>query len=280
VDQTGNLNPTTYASNDIADPNVFASVYAELIGGLTSQLINTSDSVSGGGVVYNILNVTSIPFLQQFQITLWLWMPQLLGIQRAFFQAVAGIFIQVLIQQKVPPAQAQAIAAQYAITFNEDPNRFVIDVPVTQTNPLVFRQMQENELLLLSINQAALAQGYESVALTPEVQQVLGILQQGATPTPEQAQLVLDAVNGIDDQDALDSSELSAISNARLSYNSTIQSLAEVNGLAFCRCGRFITECRSGLKLSRWNYHFRFCDWWWIFFGWCTFNPLRLCSYS
>jgi len=63
-----------------------------------------------------------------------------------FFQAVAGIFTQGLIQQGLPPTQAQALAAQYAITFNEGPNRFVIDVPVTQTNPLGFRQMQMGEL--------------------------------------------------------------------------------------------------------------------------------------
>jgi len=56
-----------------------------------------------------------------------------------------------------------------------------------------------------------LAQGYGSVALSPAVLQVLGILQQGGTPTQEQAQLVLGAVNGIDDKDALDSGELNAI---------------------------------------------------------------------
>src|SRR5699024_1264388 len=29
VDQTGNLDPSTYGSNDITDPNVFAAVYSQ-----------------------------------------------------------------------------------------------------------------------------------------------------------------------------------------------------------------------------------------------------------
>jgi hypothetical protein len=224
-DQAGNLDPSTYGSTDITDPNVFGGVY--------TQLINELNVNASGGVIYNIPNVTDIPFFTTVPNNALVLDAASAGSLTGFFQAVAGIFTQGLIQQGVPPAQAQALAAQYAIAFNEGPNRFVIDVPATQTNPLGFRQMQEGELLLLTINRGALAQGYGSVALSPAVLQVLGILQQGGTPTQEQAQLVLGAVNGIDDKDALDSSELTAISNARFSYNSTIQSLAEANGLAF-----------------------------------------------
>jgi lysophospholipase L1-like esterase len=54
VDQTGNTNPATYGSNDITDPNVFASVISGYVNALTA----------GGakGVMANIPNVTSIPF--------------------------------------------------------------------------------------------------------------------------------------------------------------------------------------------------------------------------
>ncbi len=54
VNQTGNLNPATYGSNDITDPNVFASVYSTLIDGLTSN--------GAKGVVANIPYVTTIPY--------------------------------------------------------------------------------------------------------------------------------------------------------------------------------------------------------------------------
>ena len=149
-----------------------------------------------------------------------------------FFQAVAGIFTQVLIGQMVPPADAQALASQYAITFEAGPNRFLIDVPVTASNPLGFRQMTEEEKLLLTIDQGALAQGYGSVALTPEVFQVLGLLQAGGTPTPEQGALVLAAVNGIDDKDALDNDEISQMRTAVDGYNAVISAAATNNGLA------------------------------------------------
>jgi len=239
-DQAGNLDPSTYGSTDITDPNVF--------GGVFTQLINELNANASGGVVYNIPNVTDIPFFTTVPNNALVLDAASAGSLTGFFQAVAGIFTQGLIQQGLPPTQAQALAAQYAITFNEGPNRFVIDVPVTQTNPLGFRQMQMGELLLLTINQGALAQGYGSVALSPAVLQVLGILQQGGTPTQEQALLVLGAVNGIDDKDALDSGELSAISNARLSYNSTIQSLAEADGLAFVDADALLNRVGQGLS--------------------------------
>ena len=54
VNQSGNLDPSTYSGNDITDPNVFANVYSTLVTQLTA----------GGakGVVANIPYVTSVPF--------------------------------------------------------------------------------------------------------------------------------------------------------------------------------------------------------------------------
>ena len=54
VDQTGNLDPTTYGGNDITDPSVFASVFTTLTGALTT----------GGakGVVTTVPYVTSLPY--------------------------------------------------------------------------------------------------------------------------------------------------------------------------------------------------------------------------
>jgi len=121
-------------------------------------------------------------------------------------------------------------------------------VPVSQTNPLGFRQMYPEELLLLTIDQAALTQGYGSVVLSPEVLQVLGLLQQGGTPSAEQAQLVLDAVSGIEDGDALDKTELEAISAARASYNATIQGIAEANSLAFVDAEGLLQQVSQGLS--------------------------------
>ena len=54
VNQTGNMNPATYGSNDITDPTVFASAYNSLVTGLTAN--------SAKGVVANLPYVNTLPF--------------------------------------------------------------------------------------------------------------------------------------------------------------------------------------------------------------------------
>lgn len=238
VDQTGNVNPATYGLNDITDPNVFASVYSQMVTALTGTGAN--------GILINIPDVTSVPYFTTVPNNALNLDASTAANLTGFFRAVAGIVTQGLIQQQVPAAQAQALASQYAINFNEGPNRFLIDVPVTQTNPLGFRQMTQEELLVLTIDQAALAQGYGSVRLTPEVMQVLGILQQGGQPTQEQAQLVLDAVSGIDDKDALDREEIDNIAAATNAYNTTIRNLAQANELAFVDAQGLLNQLANG----------------------------------
>lgn len=238
VDQTGNLDPTTYGSADITDPNVFAAVYSQMLTALTAN--------GTEGVLINIPDVTSIPFFTTIPNNALALDAATAANLTGFFQAVAGIFAQGAIAQGVPPQQAQALAAQYAIRFNEGNNRFLIDVPVTQMNPLGFRQATAEELLVLTINRQALGQGYGSVVLTPEVMQVLGILQQGGQPTPEQAQLVLNAVSGIDDKDVLDKEEIENISTATAAYNSTIKAFAQANNLAYVDSKSLLNQVAGG----------------------------------
>ena len=52
--QTGNLDPKTYASNDITDPNVFASAYSSIVNALTAK--------GAKGVVANLPYVTALPY--------------------------------------------------------------------------------------------------------------------------------------------------------------------------------------------------------------------------
>jgi hypothetical protein len=53
-DQTGNMNPSTYGGNDITDPTVFASVYNNLVTGLTAK--------GAKGVVANLPYITALPY--------------------------------------------------------------------------------------------------------------------------------------------------------------------------------------------------------------------------
>jgi len=138
VDQTGNPDITSYGSRDITDPSAFDQTYKGLVGGLVAN--------GAKGVLLNLPDVTSIPFFTTVpNNALVLNGSQAAGLT-GFFQAFAGIATQALIGQGLPPEQAQAIAAQYAIEFTPGPNRFLIKEE-SPTNPFGFRQMTEEELV-------------------------------------------------------------------------------------------------------------------------------------
>ena len=225
LDQTGNFDPSSYGNTDITDPTVFAGTYSGLVDTLTANGAN--------GVLINLPDVPSIPFFTTVPNNALVLDATLAANLTGFFQAYASLIAGGAIQAGASPQQAQALGAQYAITFNPGPNRFLIAVEPTLTNPQGFRQMTEEELLLLTIDSCALkTQGYGSVAVSNDVLAVLGKLQQGIAPTPTDIQTVLGAVNPIQDKDALDSSELSAIATAQGLYNQTISDIATAKGLA------------------------------------------------
>jgi lysophospholipase L1-like esterase len=198
------------------------------------------------GVMANIPNVTDLPYFTTVPNNALALDAATAANLTGFFQAVTGIFAQGLIAQGVPPNDALALASQYSLTFNEGPNRFLIDVPPSPSNPLGFRQMTEEELLVLTIDQGALAQGYGSVVLTNEVLQVLGILQSGGTITPQQGALVIGAISGIDDEDALDTDEITEISTAISGFNATIQAAATSAGFGFVDANAIFQQMASG----------------------------------
>ncbi len=237
--ETGEQNPQNYGSLDITNNTTFASVY--------SQLVTTLTSGGAKGVLINLPQITSSPFFTTVPNNALVLDETQAASLTGFFQAFVGIATQVLASppNNIPLAQAQAIAAQYAIQFNAGPNRFLIK-ETSPTNPFGFRQMTEKELLLLTIDRGALAQGYGSVVLSDEVLQVLGLLQMGGTPTPEQGALVINAVSAIEDKDALDSAEVAAISAARTSYNAAIEGLANANGLGFLDVATILDQAANG----------------------------------
>ena len=239
VDQTGNANVADYGYYDITDPGV-------VFKGSYSQIVTAMVGTGAGGVLMSVPDVTTIPYFTTIPNNALVLDAEKAAGLTGFFQAVAGIFTQKAMMGGASMEQAQELAAQYALTFNEGPNRFLIDVPASQANPLGFRQMTQQELLVLTIDQQALAQGYGSVVLTPEVMEVLGILQQGGQPSAEQAGLVINAVSGIDDKDVLDNQEIQAVAVATAAYNVIIKDLAQANGLAFADVNALFAQISGG----------------------------------
>ena len=235
--QLNNTNPATYGANDITDPNLFGVIYGQLAGALAQ----TAD-----GVLINIPDVTSVPYFTTVPNNALALDAATAGQLTGYFQAVSGVLTQVLAMQGLPLAQAQAVASQYAITFTEGANRFLIDVPVTQTNPLGFRQMTPEEMLVLTVDQAALRNGYGSVQFTPAVGEVIAILQAGGSPTQAQVQTLFGAVSGIDDKDALDTQELQNIAEATTRFNAAIEGYANQLGLGYVDANALLKQLGNG----------------------------------
>jgi len=235
--QETETNPALYGEGDITNPVIFNAVYGQL----ASSLAETAD-----GVLINIPDVTSVPFFTTVPNNALALDAATATQLTQYFQAVSGVLTQVLIGQGVPAAQAQALAGQYAITFNEGPNRFLIDTPVTQTNPLGFRQMTQEELLVLTIDQGALASGYGSVQFTQSVGEVIAILQAGGMPTEAQVNTLFGAVSGIDDKDVLDNDELANIKDATTKFNNSIQTYADQFGLGYVDANALLTQLDNG----------------------------------
>lgn len=235
--QLNNTNPATYGPNDITDPNTFGLIYGQLAG----SLAQTAD-----GVLINIPDVTSVPYFTTVPNNALALDAATAGQLTGYFQAVSGVLTQVLMMQGVPAEQAQAVASQYAITFNEGANRFLIDVPVTQTNPLGFRQMTPEEMIVLTVNQGALANGYGSVQFTPAVGEVIAVLQAGGSPTQAQVQTLFGAVSGLDDKDVLDSDELDNIQEATSRYNAAIEQYANEYSLGYVDANALLNQLSTG----------------------------------
>ncbi|SDG66341.1 SGNH/GDSL hydrolase family protein [Winogradskyella thalassocola] len=59
VDQTGNLDPSTYGGNDITDPNVFAQVFSGLVDGLTAN--GAKGALANVPYITNLSHFTTVP---------------------------------------------------------------------------------------------------------------------------------------------------------------------------------------------------------------------------
>lgn len=234
VDQTGNLDPSTYGGNDITDPNVFAQVFTSIVTALTSN--------GAQGVVANVPYITNLP---HFTTVPYNPVPLDAATAGAVNQAYApyngGI-------QAAAAALAgtglftQEEADSRMISFSASPNNAVVIVDETLTdlgaiNPAFaglpkYRQATANDLLVLP-------------ALS-----FIGTLAVPGNPL---------TVNGVAiplaDKWVLIPSEQQAIKTATDAYNATIESVAATNGLALVDFKGILQEA-SSVGISDGNFIF------------------------
>lgn len=196
IDQTGNVNPATYGSNDITDPGVLASVISGYVNALTA----------GGakGVLANIPNVTSIPFFTRVPA-----MP-IPGAPATVTQLNAGYaaYNAGLAQAKAGGAITDAEYNQRLIKFTVGVanGAVIIDNDLTNLTALgipSYRQTTSKDYILLTA----------SALLTPAAG--------GGTSVPLANQYVLTE------------KETNKVLTATAAYNAAIKSIATAKGLAF-----------------------------------------------
>ena len=200
---------------DAATPNAtFTVAYTALVDGLTAN--------GAKGVCLNIPNVTSIPFFTTVPYN-GANLEQSLATQlNQLFLFVADTFNSI----------APGLGEQYRFEFQAGANAFLVEEPVSATNPLGIRQLKEGELILLTVDQDAMrCKGY-------------GVFDQSKFD-PTNPVTALAAISPLKDSDVLKESEIATINSHISSYNATIKSVAASKGLAYADMNSVLAEAQN-----------------------------------
>jgi hypothetical protein len=245
VNQTGNLNPATYGGNDITDPNVFASVYNNLINGMTA----------GGakGVVANIPYVTTIPFFTTVPTNP---VPLTNATQVAQLNGLFGAMNAMLI--------AGGKTARFQTLQVSDLNPYT--TTYSKTNPLLISDESADDATAIyaagfagaPFNYPAATAGFlanlykyarhanasgaskDYIVLT--ARSTIGATQPGYPATNS----TIGVTYPMPDNATITYNEAAIIKTATDAYNATISSLATAKGLAFVDANAIMSQVANG----------------------------------
>jgi lysophospholipase L1-like esterase len=218
--EDNNLDPSTYAGNDITNVNVFGSVYSQIVDALT---VNGAE-----GVVATIPDIASIPF----------------------FTTIPYNAIPVTSQ-----AQADALNAAYAnyngglqqalqgglIDSNEAAAR-TINFTVG-ANPIVIEDEYLTDLSALGMPSIRPATADDLFVLTAK--SVIGV-----APDPNNPQYVYGVTIPLSDQWVLVKDEISKVRAATAGFNQMITNIAAVKGLPVADMAVVMEDLKSGLAVE------------------------------
>jgi hypothetical protein len=230
VDQTGNLDPSTYGSNDITDPNVFASVYSQQVAALMAG--------ASGGVLINIADVTSIPYFTTVPVRSIPLNAATAGAVNAQFALYNTQVLPGLVGGGVISAEE---AAARQINFSAGAN-FPIMMDDDLTDLTMILQGSPFNLpapIAGLLGQLRQANDDDLVVLTAS--SVLGTLAD-----PNNPQSVIGVAVPLEDQFVLTAVEQGRVSVAARAYNITISSLASANDLVLVDVRRALGQVANG----------------------------------
>ncbi|MBF4492607.1 G-D-S-L family lipolytic protein [Flavobacterium sp. JLP] len=245
-DQTGNANPATYGGNDITDPAVFASVYNNLVTGLTSK--------GAKGVVANLPYITALPYFTTVpynpltakslggdneavgKATIQALNAQLYGpLKQALTAFSAGDRINLLSETAANPVLIKDesltnLSAQLTAAFTP-----TLGAQTAAFYGAVFGQARQAKATDLVVLPTRTAIGAAPVAEDSG----LGI----APPAPLNK---FGVTYPLQDKHVLIPTEIAEIKKATDAYNVTIEAVAKEKGLAFVDTRATLTQLSSG----------------------------------
>lgn len=236
VNQQGNFDPSTYASNDITDVNVFESAYSTALDVLTAS--------ASGGVIFTIPNVTDIPFFTTVPVN-----PiPLDAMTAAGLNQIFGLYNTTVLgglAQMGVISQAEVVARQ--VNFQEGPGNFVTMVDEELTNIAPILQGPPFNLpaeLAAAFAQTRQANINDLITLTASavIGNPVGVVEFMGQQVP--------LINGITvplaDQFVLTQQEQNEVLQAQAAYNGVIRQLAQANGLALVNADLLLQQVAEG----------------------------------
>ncbi|SDI33091.1 GDSL-like Lipase/Acylhydrolase [Chryseobacterium taeanense] len=229
VDQTGNLNPATYGSNDISDPNVVASSINSYVTALTAN--------GAKGVIANIPSVTTIPFFTTVPYN-------------PLTPAALGANLNTLNTSLYGPLK-QALTAFGAgdrinLLFSTAANPVLIkDVSLPNLSAQLTAALTPS---LGAPTAAAFGQIYGQARQATAEDYILLTTRAviGATnPSAPSAINVYGISYPLENQHVLTKSEAASVKTAMDAYNASIKSIADAKGLAFVDANAKMVELNS-----------------------------------
>jgi len=245
VDQTGNFDPTTYGSNDITDPNVFAQVLSTVVGAMTAN--------GAKGVIGNIPAVTSLPY---FTTVPWdPWNPSNIGPQipalNAFYAQLNGAFAFLQVPER-------------SIIFSETESSGVViiddslaNISLQLTAVLIGGGLDVPTATLLGnqFGQSRQATADDLLVLTsralldpdPLNQEYAAFLISQGVPPGDAGLLALNGITyPLGDKWVLTSDESASVKTATDAYNASIDAVVAQKGLGFVDAQSLLEQLSDG----------------------------------
>ena len=239
VNQTGNLNPATYGSNDITDPNAFASAYNTMLATLTAN--------GAKGVVANIPYFNTMPFFTSVPTNPNYALPASNTNQ---LNQIFGLINVALASNAMPTRFLPLVADDGNSSTVENNPLLILDESLSNISSLIVTALTPS-LGSTTANYIATIYGRarhaSNVASSRDyillpAKSVIGTIQTSATAPFN--------VNGISypmqDNTTITATEATQLKTATDSYNASIQALAAAKGLAFVDINAMYNQVNNG----------------------------------